>query len=228
MRREVGVGDRDALGELEVVVEAVLDRRADRDLHARVELHHRGREHVGGVVADERQCLVALLRDDRDLRPVGQLAAEVADLPGLAGVADGDRQGGAREARADRRRGVGAGRAVLELEGRAVGQVHGDRHGAGRLPSRRTGPGGAGRLDARSDGCDARGEPGGRRGVPLPRRRPPREGRPAGPARHGAGAARAPARPGAHPAATRAAEQERPRRAPPPPRAPRPPAPGPA
>ena len=34
-RLEVRVGQRDALGELEVVVEAVLDRRADRDLHAR-------------------------------------------------------------------------------------------------------------------------------------------------------------------------------------------------
>ena len=50
---EVGVGDRDAVGELEVVVEAVLDRRADRDLHARIELHDRGREDVRGVVADD-------------------------------------------------------------------------------------------------------------------------------------------------------------------------------
>ena len=51
--REVGLGDRDALRELEVVVEAVLDRRADRDLHAGIEIHHGGGEDVGSVVADE-------------------------------------------------------------------------------------------------------------------------------------------------------------------------------
>ena len=50
---EVVLRELRALGEVEVVVEAVLDRRADRDLHARVELHHRRGEHVCGVVADE-------------------------------------------------------------------------------------------------------------------------------------------------------------------------------
>ena len=46
---EVGLGDR--LRELEVVVEAVLDRRADRDLHARVEPPHRLGEQVRARVA---------------------------------------------------------------------------------------------------------------------------------------------------------------------------------
>ena len=48
-RLEVVLGDR--LGELEVVVEAVGDRRADRDLHARVEAHDRLGEQVRGRVA---------------------------------------------------------------------------------------------------------------------------------------------------------------------------------
>ena len=50
---EVGLGDVRALGELEVVVEAVLDRRADRDPGARVELADRLGHHVRGVVADQ-------------------------------------------------------------------------------------------------------------------------------------------------------------------------------
>jgi hypothetical protein len=36
--RQVGLGRRRIVGELEVVVEALLDRRPDRDLHSRVEL----------------------------------------------------------------------------------------------------------------------------------------------------------------------------------------------
>ena len=50
---EVGLADR--LGELEVVVEAVLDRRADRDLHARVEPADRLGEEVRGGVAQHGQ-----------------------------------------------------------------------------------------------------------------------------------------------------------------------------
>ena len=56
---EVGLGDR--LRELEVVVEAVLDRRADRDLDARVEPPHRLGEQVRRRVAQhvERVGVVA-------------------------------------------------------------------------------------------------------------------------------------------------------------------------
>ena len=72
---------RDAVGELEVVVEAVLDRRSDRDLDARVELHHRGREHVRGVVADQLEGLRPVIcGEDRDVRAVGQRAREIAHL----------------------------------------------------------------------------------------------------------------------------------------------------
>ena len=55
---EVRVVDDDAVGEVEVVVEAVLDGGPDADLHARIELEHRGGEHVSGVVADEREGLL--------------------------------------------------------------------------------------------------------------------------------------------------------------------------
>ena len=53
--REVVLVDRDAVRELEVVVEAVGDRRADRDLRARVELEHGLGEHVRDVVAQQLQ-----------------------------------------------------------------------------------------------------------------------------------------------------------------------------
>ena len=119
---EVGVGDADAVGELEVVVEAVLDRRPDRDLHARIEVHDRGREHVRGVVADEVQrVLPAAIGDDLQ-RLVGlQRLREVAHLAVLL-----DRQRGARQPGADRRGGVGAAGALGKLERRAVGE--GDPH----------------------------------------------------------------------------------------------------
>ena len=78
--REVGVGDRDAVRELEVVVEAVVDRRADGDLHAGIEVHHRGGEHVRRVVADQRQRVRRAVGDDLHLRLVGQRAGEVAQL----------------------------------------------------------------------------------------------------------------------------------------------------
>ena len=73
--REVLVGDLHALRELEVVVEAVLDRRADRDLGARIELHHGGRHHVRGVVADQVERLGAAVRDDLDPLAVRQRRA---------------------------------------------------------------------------------------------------------------------------------------------------------
>ena len=56
-----------SVGELEVVVEAVLDRRADRHLGPRVELLHRLGHHVGGVVADQLQRLGVAVGEDRDL-----------------------------------------------------------------------------------------------------------------------------------------------------------------
>ena len=66
--------------ELEVVVEAVLDRRADRHLGARVELLDRLGHHVGGVVADQLQRLGVAVGEDRDLGAVRERRREVAQL----------------------------------------------------------------------------------------------------------------------------------------------------
>ncbi len=136
--REVVLGDAHALRELEVVVEAVGDRRPDRDLHAGIQLEHGLGEHVGGVVADQlERAVAARLGEDREMRTVGQRSREVARLQRLAGlgVADLDGQRGTREAGANRRGRVGAGRAVRELQRLAVGQCHGHGHlSAGGYP----------------------------------------------------------------------------------------------
>ena len=118
-----------AVGELEVVVEAVLDRRPDRDLHAGIELHHGGGEHVGGVVADEPEGVFAFSPGhDPDLGAVVERRGEVAQV---AVHADAERR--ARQAGADRAGGVGAGGAVGELELGAVREVdlHGTLDGTG-------------------------------------------------------------------------------------------------
>ena len=138
--REVGLGDAHAVGKLEVVVEAVGDRRADRDLHALVQLEHRLGEHVRGVVADQlKRLLCVLLGEDRKRRAVGQRAREVAQLGRFAGlrVTDLDRQRRARQPRPDRRGGVGARRAVCQRQRRSVGECHRERHlsGAGYPPA---------------------------------------------------------------------------------------------
>jgi len=137
-RLEVGVGDRDAVGELEVVVEAVLDRRPDRDLRPGIEVEHRGGQHVRRVVADEVERVLAVARgDDRDLVAVGQRPREVAKLP-----ADlhGERRAG--QPRPDGGRQLGARGAIRELLLRAVGKDH--VHGGPDARRRRAARGGAG------------------------------------------------------------------------------------
>ena len=100
---EVVLGDRHALGELEVVVEAVVDRRADRDLRAGIEVQDRGGEHVRRVVPDELQRLGVARGDDRDLGAVLQRAREIAHL-----AVDLHAEGGTGEPGADRRRQIRA------------------------------------------------------------------------------------------------------------------------
>jgi hypothetical protein len=119
---EVGVRDGDAVGELEVVVEAVLDRRPDRDLHARIELEDGRGQDVRGVVADEVQGLLpAALGHDLQRLAGLQRRREVADA---AVLLDGQR--GARQPRADLGGSVGARGAFGQLERVAVGE--GDLH----------------------------------------------------------------------------------------------------
>ena len=67
--RQVVLGDLGVGRELEVVVEAGLDRRADRHLGPRVELEHRLGHHVGGVVADQLQRLGVAVGEDRRSPP---------------------------------------------------------------------------------------------------------------------------------------------------------------
>ena len=65
----------DRLGEVEVVVEAVLDRWSDRDLHAGVEPAHRlGEQMRGGVAQDVERVGIVLVARRQDLDPlaVGQ------------------------------------------------------------------------------------------------------------------------------------------------------------
>ena len=134
---EVGVREADAVGEVEVVVEAVLDRRPDGDLHARVEVHDRRGEHVGGVVADEvERVLPAAIGDDLQGLVGLQRLGEVAQLAVLL-----DGQGGARQPRADRSGGVGAAGALGKLERRAIGEgdLHRSRCYASARPQRQFG-----------------------------------------------------------------------------------------
>jgi hypothetical protein len=73
----------DRLRELEVVVEAVLDRRPDRDLHARVEAPDRFREQVRGRMAEDEEGVGVLRvarRQDLDPLPVLERQAEVLDV----------------------------------------------------------------------------------------------------------------------------------------------------
>ena len=110
----------DRLRKLEVVVEAVLDRRADRDLHARVEPPDRLGEQVRGRVAQHVQrvrVVPVARRQDLDAFAVLERQAQILDA---AVRTDEHRLLG--ELRPDRARGVEAGRAVGELELGVVGQ----------------------------------------------------------------------------------------------------------
>jgi hypothetical protein len=152
---EVGVRHHGAVRELEVVVEAILDRGADRDLHAGVQLHHGRGEHVRGVVPDQLQrARAARRRDDGNVRAVRQRTSEVAQLSPLPGLrmTHLDRERRSCEPRPDRRRGVGAGGPIGQLERCSVGEGHGDWHvsaaGYWRAPVTPRGAGGRRALSA--------------------------------------------------------------------------------
>ena len=118
MRSRSSSPGRVAVGELDVVVEAVGDRRADRDLRLRPELQHGLGQDVGRVVADQLERLGDLVGDDLDLLAAAQGRREVAQLAVVL-----DRERGLGEAGADRRRGVRAGGSGLQRELRAVGKL---------------------------------------------------------------------------------------------------------
>ena len=117
---EVGVGDR--LGELEVVVEAVVDRRPDRDLHARIEPPDRLGEQVRARVPQHGEGVgvgPVARGQELDRLTVGERQADV--LHGAVRTHEYRLLG---ELRPDRPRGVEAGRPVRELELLAVGEDH--------------------------------------------------------------------------------------------------------
>ena len=133
---EVRLGQRAAIRELEVVIETVLDRWADRDLDPRVELHHCARQHMGRVVTNQRQRLrAALLRDHRE--PAAPRRQGAREIPYLA--VDRDGEGRPRETGPDRGGGIGAGRVIGQGENSAVGEL---------VVHRAMDPRGAGTFDA--------------------------------------------------------------------------------
>jgi hypothetical protein len=128
-RGEVLFADR--LGELEVVVEAVLGRRADRELDVRVETAHRLREQVRGRMPQHRERVRVLPVSRRqDLDPLAVLE-RLAQVEHAAVRADEDRLLG--ELRADRARRLEAGRALRQLELGLVGKD--DLHRRSTLPN---------------------------------------------------------------------------------------------
>ena len=120
-RRQLSVGDPDVLGKLEVVITAVVDRRADGDLGAGVELLYGGCHHMGGVVADHFQTFRVAGGDDCDLLTIADRSTQVAYF-----VPNPDRQSGASEAFTDRQCGISPGSPGREFKRRAIGQP--DRH----------------------------------------------------------------------------------------------------
>ena len=109
---EVGLVDR--LGELEVVVEAVRDRRADGDLDAGIQAANRLGEQVRGRVAEhvERVRVVGVTgRQDLEVLSIRERQPEVPRR-----AVDARQHGLLGELRADRPGRVEAGRAVGELE----------------------------------------------------------------------------------------------------------------
>ena len=65
----------------EVVIEAVIDHRADRDLRIRIHFLHSLRENVGGVVPDELKALLVTRRHDGNFGVAVQRTVEVIEFP---------------------------------------------------------------------------------------------------------------------------------------------------
>ena len=104
----------DRLREVEVVVEAVLDRRPDRELHARIELRHGLREQVRGrVTEDGERIRVVLVADGQDLDRLAVVQRQAQILHASVRAQEHSLLG---ELRPDRSRGVQARSAVGKFE----------------------------------------------------------------------------------------------------------------
>src|SRR6266550_2680090 len=138
------IGFRDRLWEVEVVIEAVLDRWPDRDLDARIEsADGLGEQVCGRMPKDIERVRVVLVprRQDLDLLAVPEGLAQVLNL---AVPANQNRLLG--ELWPDRGSGLEAGRAVRKFKFRVVGKddFHGRagyfRHPERQRPLRGSGP----------------------------------------------------------------------------------------
>ncbi len=109
----------------EVVIEPVLDGRADRDLRAGEQFLHRLGHDVAGVVADGVERLGAVARQDLELAAARQRAVEVVESP-----IELDEHGAFLQRFGDGGGDVTARGAVFELALRAVGenQIDHDSH----------------------------------------------------------------------------------------------------
>ncbi len=113
------VFEREGLGAMEIVIEAVFDHRADRDLRAGIKLLHRFGEHMRRVVADELQRARILAGDELDLRVAIQRREQIDEraVDSHGDAALGER---GRDALGD----VEARDAGIELTGRPVRESH--------------------------------------------------------------------------------------------------------
>ena len=118
---QVVVAEVGPVGQLEVVVEAVLDDRPDGVLGARPEPADGLGHDVGGRVPEDFPAGVAVPGHDGHLRPVGQRSPEV-HLPAVHGGNDG-RLG---QPGADRLGELGRRRALGQLPRRSVGKTNRD------------------------------------------------------------------------------------------------------
>ena len=110
--------------DLEVVVEPVLDRRADRELRAREQVEHGLGHDVGGRVADDVATGFGVLRDDRHRRIGLDRPVQV-----VHDSVDGHRDRRLRQSRADVTRHLEARDPGVVGTLGAVGKCDGDGHG---------------------------------------------------------------------------------------------------
>ena len=145
IRSSVVLADR--LRELEVVVEAVLDRRADGDLHAGIQAANGLGEQVRGRVAQhgERVRVLTVARG----QDLDRLAVLERRRTSCTRPFDAHEHRLLGELRADRARGVEAGRAVRKFQFRGVGKDH--LHQRQEYPGALSMPGRAFRLRRRRD-----------------------------------------------------------------------------
>ncbi len=118
---QVVVAEVGAAGQLEVVVEAVLDDRADGVLGAGPEPAHGLGHDVGGGVPEDLAAGLGVLGHDGDRRPVGQRRLEVHLAP-----VDGGGDGRLGQAGPDGLGQLGGRRALGQLPHRAVGKTNRD------------------------------------------------------------------------------------------------------